>query len=65
MNHIFVRASNTIFSDNPVTRKSTEGYLFTLFGGPIDWRSTKQRLVTKLSTEAELLALSHAATKLI
>ena len=48
-----------------MTRKSIEGYLFTLFGGPIDWRLTKQRLVTKLSTEVELLALSHAATELI
>ena len=48
-----------------MTRKSTEGYLFTLFGGPVDWRSTKQKSVTKLSTEAEFLALSHAATESI
>jgi hypothetical protein len=48
-----------------MSRKSTEGYLFTLFEGLIDWRSTKQKSVTKLSTEAELLALSHAATELI
>ena len=65
MNQIFARASDTSFGDDPVSRKSIEGYLFTLFGGPIDWRSTKQKLVTKSSTEAELLALSHAATKLI
>jgi len=65
MNQIFVRASNALFRDNLVNRKSTEGYLFTLFRGPINWRSTKQKLVIKLSTEVELLALSHAATKLI
>jgi len=65
MNQIFVRVSNISFGDDLVNRKSIEGYLFTLFGGPINWRLTKQKLVMKLSTEAELLALSHAATKLI
>jgi hypothetical protein len=24
-------------------RKSTEGFLFKLFGGPIDWRACKQK----------------------
>jgi len=65
MNQIFVRASNILFRDDPVNRKSIEGYLFTLFRGLINWRSTKQKLVIKLSMEAELLALSHAATKSI
>ena len=37
MNHIFARASDASFGDDPVSRKSIEGYLFTLFGGPIDW----------------------------
>src|SRR6266700_1665821 len=60
-NYIFIRASNTAFSDNLVSRKSTEGYLFTLYGGPINWQLIKQKSVTKLSTEAELLALLHAA----
>jgi len=31
MNHIFVRASDASFGDDLVSRKSTEGYLFTLF----------------------------------
>src|SRR6266700_5910554 len=64
-NYIFVRASDAAFGDNLVSRKSTEGYLFTLYGGPIDWQSIKQKLVTKSSMEAELLALLYAATKLI
>ncbi len=64
-NYIFTRASDAAFGDNLVSRKSTKGYLFTLYRGPIDWRLTKQKLVTKSSTEAELLALLHAATKSI
>jgi Reverse transcriptase (RNA-dependent DNA polymerase) len=51
-------ASDAAFADN-IDRKSTEGYLFKLFGGSIDWRSTKQKTVTTSTTEAELLALSH------
>jgi hypothetical protein len=54
-----------LFSNNLVTKKSTEGYLFTLFRGLVNWRSTKQKLVMKSSTEAEFLVLLHAATKSI
>ena len=64
-NYIFIRASDAAFSNNLVSRKSTEGYLFTLFRGPINQQSTKQKLVTKLSIEAELLALLYTATKSI
>jgi len=62
---VFTCASDAAFADDPVTRYSTEGYLFKLFGGPIDWRSTKQKTVTTSSTEAELLALSHAAKEVL
>ena len=58
---VFLGASDASFADDSVTRRSTEGYLFQLFGGCIDWRSIKQRTVTTSSTEAELLALSHGA----
>lgn len=57
-------STDAAFGDNIDTRKSTEGYLFKLFGGPIDWKSTRQKLVTKSSTEAELVALSHASTEI-
>ena len=54
----FLCASDAAFADN-VDRKSTEGFLFKLFGGPIDWRASKQKTITTSTTEAELLALSH------
>ncbi len=57
----FACASDVAFADDILTRHSTEGYLFKLFGGAVDWRSTKQKTVTTSTTEAELLALSHAA----
>jgi hypothetical protein len=53
-------SSDAAFADN-VDRKSSEGYLFKLFGGAVDWRAAKQKTVTTSTTEAELLALSNAA----
>jgi hypothetical protein len=61
----FLAASDASFADDATTRKSSEGWIFSLFGGPIDWKAVKQRTVTKSSTEAELLALSHAGSELI
>ena len=54
-----------MFRDDLKSRRSMEGYLFTLFGGAINQRSTKQMLVIKSSTKAELMALSYAGTELI
>jgi hypothetical protein len=62
--HVFLCASDAAYGDDSLTRRSTEGFLFKLFGGPVDWRSTKQKTVTTSSTEAEFLALSHAAKEL-
>ena len=59
-NH-FEAASDASYADDVATRRSTEGYVFFLFGGPVDWRCTKQKTVTTSTTEAELLALSHTA----
>jgi hypothetical protein len=62
-NTAILRASDALFADDPITRYSSEGYIFKLFGGPIDWKATRQRSVIKSSTEAELVALSHAASE--
>lgn len=61
----FQASSDAAFADDTKTRRSSEGYLFKLFGGPIDWRASKQRTVTTSTTEAELLALSSAAKEAI
>jgi hypothetical protein len=57
---VFTAASDVSFADNP-DRKSSEGFIFCLFGGPIEWLARKQRTVTTSTTEAELLAVSYAA----
>ena len=56
---IFAAASDAAYADNLITRRSTKGSIFQLFGGTIDWQSKKQAIVTTLTTKAELLALSH------
>jgi len=57
--------TNASFADEQKDWKSSQGYLFTLFGGPVAWKSGKQPTVTTSSTEAELLALSNAAKEAI
>jgi hypothetical protein len=61
---LFLCASDAAYADDPVTRRSTASYVCLLFGGPVDWKSTKQRTVTTSSTEAELLALSDTAKEM-
>ena len=58
-------ASDASFADNLLDRKSSQGYVVLLFGGPIAWRANKQDTVTTLSTEAELLALTQTAKEAI
>jgi hypothetical protein len=58
---VFQASSDASFADDPDTRRSSQGYVFQLCNVVIDWKASKQRTVTTSSTEAELLALSHAA----
>jgi hypothetical protein len=43
--------------------KATSGYIFTLGGGTVSWRSCKQTILTKSTMEAELMALDTASTE--
>ncbi|KAE8684024.1 hypothetical protein F3Y22_tig00111160pilonHSYRG00030 [Hibiscus syriacus] len=42
-------------------RRSTTGYVFTLGGGPICWKSTVQSVVALSTTEVEYMAAAEAA----
>ncbi|XP_059436736.1 glutamate receptor 2.1-like [Corylus avellana] len=44
-------------------RRSTTGYVFTLAGGPICWRSMIQSTVAMSTTEAEYIVVAKAAKK--
>jgi hypothetical protein len=43
--------------------KATNGYMFTLVGAVISWRSCKQTVLTKPTTEAKLVALEITITE--
>jgi hypothetical protein len=58
-------ASDASFADDITTRRSTQGFLISLFHGPIAWQSSQQKTVTTSTTEAELLALSYASKEVI
>ncbi|PWY65565.1 hypothetical protein BO70DRAFT_302188 [Aspergillus heteromorphus CBS 117.55] len=57
-------ASDASFADNQ-DRASLMGYIEWLTASPIDWLSKKQRHVTLLTTEAELLVLTAVAKQLL
>ena len=61
----FLCAADAAFADHLQDRHSSQGYIFMLYGGPIDWKASKQHTVTTSSTEAELLALSYAAKEML
>lgn len=56
-------ASDASYGDNP-DRKSSAGYICQVYGGPVDWKASKQPTVTTSTTEAELLGLSETARSL-
>ena len=62
---IFLASSDASFADDPDTRYSSQGYAFTLFNGPIDWKANKHKTVTLSSTEGELLAMSTTGKETI
>ena len=57
----YVDASYGVHADG----KSHTGMMISLGGGPVHVRSTKQKIVTKSSTEAELVALSDSGSIVI
>lgn len=60
-----VIASDASYADDPETRRSSNGYVIMLFGGPVAWRAARQDTVTTSTTEAELLALQLTAKETV
>ena len=53
------------FQGDPDDRKSTSGYVFTLNGGAVSWRCSKQGSTADSTTEAEFIAASEAAKEAV
>ena len=49
------------YAGNIDDRRSTTSYVFTLFGGPICWRSTLQSPLAMSTTEIEYMAVVEVA----
>ena len=53
------------WAGDATTRKSTSGYMFSLAGATVSWKSKRQTVVALSSTEAEYIALCLAAQEAI
>jgi hypothetical protein len=53
------------FATDPDTRKSMTGYLFSLNGGAVSWRRSRQGGVTLSNAEAEFVAASQAGQEAV
>lgn len=60
-----IRYSDSDWAGNLDDRKSTSGYVFTVGGGAISWKSKKQSCVALSTAEAEYIALSQAAQEAV
>ncbi|KAL6544029.1 hypothetical protein OROGR_010526 [Orobanche gracilis] len=60
-----VRYTDSDFSSDKEKSKSTSGYVFTLGGGAISWRSVKQKCIADSTMEAEYVAASEAAKEAV
>ena len=59
-NHLCVGYVDSDYAGDLDKRRSTTGYVFTLAGGPICWRSILQSTVALSTTEAEYMAVTEA-----
>jgi hypothetical protein len=57
--------SDASYAEDKSDRKSTGGYVFMMNGGAVSWKSSKQKIVTMSSCEAEYVTLSDAAKEAI
>nr|GEU34308.1 hypothetical protein [Tanacetum cinerariifolium] len=49
----------------PFTRRSRTGYLLVFSGGPISWKTKKQSVVSRSSTEAEYRAIASTVSEIL
>lgn len=56
--------SDSDFSQCPLTRRSVSGFVVTLGGGPVSWRSARQSVVALSTNEAEYMAAAECAKHL-
>lgn len=60
VNTQLIGLSDASWGSDTETRRSVTGYVYTLSGGAISWKSQKQSIVALSTTESEYIALSSA-----
>ena len=58
-----LRFNDSDFANDKITSKSTYGYLFTMAGGPVNWKSKKSNTITLSTMETESDTLTEIIRK--
>jgi hypothetical protein len=53
------------FAEDPITRRSTTGYVCMMYGSPITWAARRQGSVAASTTAAEYVALAEAVREIL
>lgn len=64
-NQLFVGYVDSDYAGDLYKRRSTTGYVFTMAGAPVSWRSILQSNVALSTTEAEYMAVTEAFKEVI
>jgi len=64
-NMILKGYSDADYAGDTETRRSITGYIFTIAGGAVSWKSQRQSMLSLSTTEAEYVAASAASKELI
>ena len=57
--------SDSDFASDTTSRKSVNGFIMMLGGGPVSWQSRRQKSISTSTAEAEYVALFEAAKQSI
>lgn len=62
---LFIGYADADYAEDQTNRKSNSGFIFFVYGSPVNWTCKKQSCVSLASSEAEYVSLAEACTEAV